>query len=126
MSIFNELVQSARLETGYRSSNTTVHIYHEIGRHASQRSLRREEIWEKKKDIGHGAYGSVWLEECFTGFETKVRAVKSIKKFNPYRPSESSNRDFARELAAVTKFSHPRVCIEFSRIGILVLMGEIY
>jgi hypothetical protein len=113
MSLFNELVQSARLETRYRSSTTTVHIYHEIGNDAQQRTVRREETWEKQREIGHGAYGSVWLEECFTGFETKVRAVKSIKKCNPYRPSESSNRDFARELGAVTKFSHPKVYYSF-------------
>jgi serine/threonine protein kinase len=114
MSLFDELVQSARLETRYCSSTTTVHIFYEIGQHADQRRLRREETWVKQKEIGHGAYGSVWLEECSTGLGTKVRAVKSIKKFNPYRPSESSNRDFARELGTVTKFSHPKVCSLFA------------
>jgi len=109
MNPFQELVNSAQLETQFRSNNTTVHTYHEIGRHASQRRLRREEIWEKKEDIGHGAYGSVWLEQCSTESEIKVRAVKGMKKFNPYKPSESSNRDFVRELGAVIKFSHPKV-----------------
>ncbi|KAF2463303.1 kinase-like protein [Lindgomyces ingoldianus] len=107
MDPYLELVESARLETQFRRDGT-VHTYHESGKHASQRRLHREETWQYQKTIGQGAYGSVWLEKCATEQEIKVRAVKMIREFEPDRPSESTGRDFTRELGAVTKFSHPK------------------
>lgn len=63
------------------------------------------ETWTRKELLGHGAYGTVWLEECQKpALENgpHVRAVKVIPK---------GSRAFAgydRELLAIAKFSHAK------------------
>ncbi|KAF3479608.1 uncharacterized protein GIQ15_06584 [Arthroderma uncinatum] len=66
---------------------------------------RREERWKNIKEIGQGAYGKVWLQECMSNDkDRRLRAVKSIPK--SARPSEAV--DYTHELLAIAKFSQPK------------------
>jgi len=83
-----------------------------LGTSARQRSLKTEEIWERKHTLGQGAFGTVWLEECITGAgsagagrdpKAALRAVKVVRKTPDVSVSE-----LYRELEALAKFSHDR------------------
>ncbi|KAK8017869.1 calcium/calmodulin-dependent protein kinase type 1B [Apiospora rasikravindrae] len=100
-----DLVQDSRLETEALGS-CIQHVFYETGRTALERRVRRIEQWVRQGFLGAGAYGTVNLEKCVTdGDQTaRLRAVKQIKKY--IVPGEEL--DYARELEAVIKFSHPR------------------
>lgn len=100
-----DLVRDSQLDVELRDG-CTVHVYFESSLSSRQRAIRREETWKQGRQIGGGAFGSVWLETCTSGVqEGAVRAVKKIavRRIN--------NRDavYIRELEAITKFSHPKV-----------------
>jgi serine/threonine protein kinase len=70
-----------------------------------QRAVQREETWKQERQIGGGAFGSIWLEKCTSGKQKDaVRAVKKIVVRNNARDLE-----YVRELEAIAKFSHPKV-----------------
>ncbi|KAF2792923.1 kinase-like protein [Melanomma pulvis-pyrius CBS 109.77] len=101
MSGVSNLVQDARLET-YFHSQYLYHVYHDSDPLAGHRSVLRHEYWERRKHLGAGGFGSVWLEECVKGqHKGEMRAVKEIK-----RPQTLI--DYNRELEALFKFSHAR------------------
>jgi|ERR1700722_5857807 hypothetical protein len=100
-----DLVRDSKLDTEFDPEHTK-HIYYESGLTPRQRTVRREERWKRKKYIGQGSYGSVWLEHCVMGQrEVEFRAVKMIPKLQP----TSKPIDYNRELEAIAKFSHWRV-----------------
>lgn len=102
MSGVSNLVQDARLETSFHSQYL-YHVYHDSDPLAGHRSILRREYWERRKHLGAGGFGSVWLEECVKGQQKgEMRAVKEIK-----RPQTLI--DYNRELEALFKFSHARV-----------------
>ncbi len=71
-----------------------------------QRRTYEQEKWERTKVLGRGSFGVVWLERCTDGScSGEVRAVKEIVK----GPANIS-ADYNRELEAIAKFSHKRVC----------------
>jgi hypothetical protein len=104
----SELVLHARLETVFppEHPNHTRHIRTYQGTHAWQRRVRAHEIWERRRRLGKGAFGTIWLEECVerpdgvTG--RSVRAVKVIRK-------DGHGSLPHRELEAIFKFSHENV-----------------
>ncbi|KAL4778271.1 kinase-like domain-containing protein [Aspergillus varians] len=76
-------------------------------------ALRRpgsEQRWERVKDLGHGSFGIVWLEELRSGTsERNLRAIKSVRKVL---------MGDMRELSALTDFSrrkhaHTRSFVKF-------------
>lgn len=108
MSRLPDLVRDSKLETRFVPDFNveTVHTYHE-----SERSRRRLvpvlEHWKRQEKIGGGGYSTVWLESCpkFSRHGVQVRAVKQIETGGRF-----ARIDFNRELEAIAKFSHPKVC----------------
>lgn len=104
----SDLVKDARLPMR-TVSEYTVHSFIESTSAEGRRARRREreEYWERKQHLGIGICGTVWLEECVANGDSKLRAVKEIRKIAP----GSRSMDYTRELEAVTKFSQQRVSI---------------
>jgi hypothetical protein len=84
-----------------------------------QRQQRLDEKWARKKKLGGGSFGTVWLETCVSGPSMgSVRAVKEIIK----PEGTKSGPDYGRELEAITKFSHRRVRDSLFRRGTILLI----
>ena len=105
MSSSSDLVIDSKLDTEIHP-NFIHHVYHVSGSTPWERKITREERWVKGKTLGHGGFGTVWLEKCVIGDrQGTVRAVKAISKMS--RPSMVV--DYSRELEAMAKFSNQRV-----------------
>lgn len=103
MSQISDLVRDSRLETQFLSNNT-IHTYFESKTVLNRRARRQKRVeqWVRSRELGRGTFGIVWLEQCDQ--EDRVRAVKEIAK------KEIQEKTYHRELEAIVKFSHPRVC----------------
>jgi hypothetical protein len=108
----SDLVLDSKLETSFLSDGNHVsHTYITSGRKLRHRAVKNEETWRRKKRLGTGTYGTVWLEEFVPEAyaEGRFRAVKEIAKgFD----SSVSDADYYRELEAIAKFSHDKVAIQ--------------
>lgn len=104
MSQVSGLVKDSKLHTKLDAELTT-HTFLESTLVAGRRGRRREreELWKKKRDLGIGIFGTVWLEECVS--EGKLRAVKEVRKSVP----GSRSMDYNRELEAIARFSQQKV-----------------
>lgn len=104
----SDLIKESKLPTRLGSASTT-HTFLEstsvVGRRGRRRE--REEVWKKKRHLGIGIFGTVWLEECAS--EDRLRAVKEVRK----SAQGSNNLDYQRELEAFARFSKQKVCILF-------------
>src|SRR6266498_3551497 len=72
-----------------------------------RRGIRKAKIerrWYRKKPLGFGRFGEVWLEEEGSD-ASQTRAVKIIKKAQMLR----DGIDYMRELKALAHFSKPKV-----------------
>ena len=99
-----DLVKLSKLETTFLSADQTQHITYVSGSSTERRKYRQEERWKRKKRLGRGAFGSVYLEGCVDGPKGgELRAVKRIPKH------ESGN--YYRELEAIALFSHSKVLL---------------
>ena len=96
-----DLVRQSKHDAQFFSNpQYTQHIYH-VSK-GGQRKVEEKEQWTRKKALGRGSFGAVYLEECVRGSnEGKVCAVKEIQK------PEDSN--YYRELEAVALFSYKQV-----------------
>ena len=100
-----DLVRDWKLESTVQDTGTVHH------RHVSDPAAglwRRpvQERWQRKRELGRGSFGVVWLEECVSGpSQGELRAVKELRK-----TSAGLRADDSKELAAILKFSHERVC----------------
>lgn len=100
-----DLVQDSQLPVEFRDG-CTIHRYQESNLESRQRAVQREEAWKQERQIGGGAFGSVWLETCTRGKQKDaVRAVKKIV----VRHNNVRDVAYVRELEAIAKFSHARV-----------------
>lgn len=110
----SDLVVDSEIDATWNpSTNQTTQIRRAAGTKPSRRREKTEEIWERKHELGGGAYGTVWLEECFTVSsqqEPRLRAVKEIRKHHSVPTSA-----FHRELEAIAKFSHDKFADCFVR-----------
>lgn len=98
----SDIVRDWKIETEVCNEYIT-HIFYESGSSARERHIRKEEQWKRQKVLGEGGYGRVYLEKCVQGDkQDKLRAVKEIK---------SQDFKYSRELDAIIKFSHYKVCI---------------
>ncbi|KAJ5832702.1 hypothetical protein N7474_001013 [Penicillium riverlandense] len=106
MSQIPELVRDSKLSTKIDAEHTT-HTFLESGSVAGRRSRRREreEVWKKKRHLGIGIFGTVWLEECVSeNQEHRLRAVKEVRKMGP----AAKAMDYNRELETIAKFSQQK------------------
>ncbi|KAF7558250.1 hypothetical protein G7Z17_g92 [Cylindrodendrum hubeiense] len=105
----SDLVVDSKIEATWDpEAKHTTQIRTAVGVSARRRRLKTEEKWERKRRLGRGAYGTVWLEKCIESSgprngESDLRAVKEIHKL----PNVSTS-EFHRELEAIAKFSHER------------------
>ena len=112
MARVSDLIRDLKLETSFHPdcSVETVHTYQESDLTSRRRVVARSEHWKRLSKIGGGAYGSVWLEKCIRDSHQRsvqaLRAVKQIDLDTRYGPI-----DYNRELEAIAKFSHSRVCM---------------
>ena len=105
MPLILDLVRDSKLETKFYLGYTQ-HVYYVPGATPCQRKVRKEERWERGRNLGAGGFGIIWLEKFVTeNAEVKHRAVKEIRKA-VQRPKAA---DYSRELEATAKFSHPKV-----------------
>lgn len=103
MSQYSDLVHDSRLSTRFVAGNT-IHTYLESTTVLNRRARRqkRVETWVRSKELGRGSFGIVWLERCPR--DNNLRAVKEIAK------KKIRKNAYHRELEAMIKFSHHRVC----------------
>ncbi|KAF7547010.1 hypothetical protein G7Z17_g8020 [Cylindrodendrum hubeiense] len=105
----SDLVVESKIDATWDpATEQTTHVRTAVGVSARLRRLKTEETWQRKRVLGHGAYGTVWLEQRIAKSgsqhgESNLRAIKEIRK----RP-EASAYFFHRELEAIAKFSHER------------------
>ena len=102
----SDLVRDSEIEATI-SNGCTTQVTYTAGRSAKQRRVRVEERWVREGRLGRGAYGTVYMERCGRGPQSRVRAVKEINK----SVVAGEQIDHTRELGAIAKFSHPRVCV---------------
>ncbi|KAJ3494127.1 hypothetical protein NLG97_g4278 [Lecanicillium saksenae] len=95
-----DLVRDSKLEGETFSAYTKNVIY--VSRPGVRERERIEERWNREQELGHGAYGTVRLERCDTGNNTRLRAVKEIRKML----TPGYEFDYGAELEAIMKFSH--------------------
>lgn len=116
----SDLVNEAKLPTKLGPDDTWIHTFLESTSASGRRPRRREreEIWKKKRHLGIGIFGTIWLEECESGDQSKLRAVKEVRKYAP----GLKEVDYSRELEAIAKFSQQRVLIsQILRFSLLKL-----
>ncbi|RSL58393.1 hypothetical protein CEP54_007783 [Fusarium duplospermum] len=101
--LVSDLVRDSKINTEFLES-CIQHVFHETGQSLKQRLIRREERWVRQRYLGQGAYGTVYLERREDGGTEELRAVKELKK----SVGAGQELDYARELEAIMKFSHPR------------------
>jgi hypothetical protein len=96
-------VLDSKLETHFLpgSKHETVHTYYEQ-EPLSQRPIKKSEHWQRESKIGGGGFGEVWLEIC-TERKNNGPHVRATKQMEVGRQV-----DYARELEAIAKFSHPK------------------
>ncbi|ORY61767.1 kinase-like domain-containing protein [Pseudomassariella vexata] len=100
--LVSDLVHDSKIET-VLDGNVAQHTYYSSGQSARERIVRRKETWVRDGStafLGQGAYGTVFRERC----DQRLRAVKAIKKCVVV----GEELDYARELEAIIKFSHPK------------------
>ena len=93
-----ELLEDFKLVTRFEGDQIE-HLYDECDRTSSRRVVKRYERWERVRLLGHGAFGTVWLEKCVAGKQVgSLRATKDIR-------SSNGRVDYAPELEALSKLS---------------------
>jgi len=101
----SDLVLDSKLQTTFHN-NYTRHVIDIAGPNVHRRRTTQEQRWRRKKPLGRGAFGEVWLEELTAGQSSVMqRAVKIIERH--------TSVDYGRELEAFAKFSHNKVGINF-------------
>ncbi|KAI0177506.1 kinase-like domain-containing protein [Pestalotiopsis sp. NC0098] len=99
----SDLILDSKLETKFIGGQTQ-HVSFQSVASAQQRKVEVKELWARKRKIGKGAYGQVWLESCSKGPTVgSLRAVKIIPKI-----LGNVETNYKRELEAITKFSQAK------------------
>lgn len=113
----SDLVRDSEIEATISNGCTTQFTY--TGPSSKRRRLRVEERWVREGCLGRGAYGTVYKERCADDAQPRVRAVKEINK----NVVAGEQIDHTRELEAIAKFSHPRVCVAILHHGSLLTLA---
>ncbi|ETS83229.1 hypothetical protein PFICI_05105 [Pestalotiopsis fici W106-1] len=106
-----DLVHDSKLETTFIAHDTH-HVSYKSITSKRQRKVRVDEVWCRKRRIGDGTYGRVWLESCTEGPQAgELRAVKEISKIQ----ANNAETDYTRELEAIMKFSQTKASLRPAR-----------
>jgi hypothetical protein len=98
-----ELVRQSKREAQFSPDFQYTQHYYNVSKPGC-RLIKEVEKWKRKKALGSGSFGAVYLEECIQGREQgKVRAMKEMRKL--------PNNECFRELEAIALFSSPQVSI---------------
>ena len=98
MTFTSDLIDHFRLDAEYHDDFTL--IFSPV---PGRRNAKREDKWSKKKALGQGSFGIVWLEENFCEGKQNLRAVKEVRKGLGH--GAGFKIDYARELYAMAKLS---------------------
>ncbi|KAH8682605.1 hypothetical protein BX600DRAFT_492614 [Xylariales sp. PMI_506] len=103
----SDLIRDSKLVTLF-NGDVVRHISHVSDMAGRRRKVKKEVRWKKQRELGSGAYGRVWLQECMEkGEDQQLRAVKELAR----RGDKSNQVDLERELEAIAKFSNDKVRI---------------
>lgn len=110
-----DLVRDSKLTTTFLPDGATQHVRYaaatapgSAGAGRPQRPQKTTEMWRRRRHLGSGTFGTVWLEECEAGASRgQLRAVKEIRKMEGSEALAAV--DYERELEAVVKFSQDSV-----------------
>jgi hypothetical protein len=91
----SDLVDHFKLETQI-CQHYTLEMTRTLNRDRGRRAAKTEKKWTKRRDLGYGAFGEVWLEENQFG---ETRAVKGVKK------NRNIGVDYYKELLAMANLS---------------------
>jgi hypothetical protein len=96
----SDLVRDSKLNTTFTDDGVICHIVPE--RKAGHRGRTVEERWERKRQLGRGTFGVVWLERCSSGKKSgQFRAVKEIVR----RDIHDNLIDYGRITTALSNLS---------------------
>ncbi len=105
METLPELVRDWKLEC-HVGDSCTIQIRHISNAAEGLWRQRVEERWQRSRELGRGSYGTVRLEQCFSGpSDGQFRAVKELRKAQ----HSSTSKYYSKELQAIIKFSQERV-----------------
>ncbi|RAH67835.1 serine/threonine-protein kinase, partial [Aspergillus aculeatinus CBS 121060] len=101
----NDLISTWRLRARIYHDSTH-HEFIETGNWKSLFRRKREEHLVRKKYLGRGTFGQVWLETCSIGGggQAKFRAVKIVSKV----ALSADGMDYTRELEAMIRLSQSK------------------
>ncbi len=102
MSLLSDL-DHLKIETIFQPDHVISPGYFSNPRRGIRRA-RIEKKWYRKRSLGTGAFGEVWLEEEASD-PSQLRAVKVIKKAQMLR----DDIDYMRELKSMAHFSKPKL-----------------
>ncbi|KAK1855278.1 calcium/calmodulin-dependent protein kinase type 1B [Colletotrichum chrysophilum] len=109
----SDLVKDSKLETSFSRNHTrTQHTFYKRGTSGREWKVRVQETWTRKTQLGQGAYGKVWLEECERPAKRHGPTVRAVKVI-PIDTTIAENFNYYRELEAVMKFSQERYTPSF-------------
>lgn len=104
----SDLLEYFKLDAEYTPDHT-LQVSYAKKPGISRRKVRTEQRWYRDREIGHGSFGSVWLEVNQKGQGvTAQRAVKEVSK----RLLRGSGIDYRRELLAMSTLSKVSPCFE--------------
>jgi hypothetical protein len=100
---------SARVQDTKLNANVTPnHTEHIFARHGRGGGPR--EIWLRQSRLGHGSFGTVWLEKCERPYRRDMPPLRAVKEIH-LQPGSNNQVDYTRELDAFAKFSQPKVSL---------------
>ncbi|KAM9816354.1 NT-3 growth factor receptor-like isoform 4-T4 [Syngnathus typhle] len=86
-------------------------LIHKYGRHSKLRMKDVEHLKRKdiilKKELGEGAFGKVFLAECYTLCPRKDKMLVAVKTLKD--PTLSARKDFQREAELLTNLQHEHI-----------------
>ncbi|KAK4463244.1 kinase-like domain-containing protein [Cladorrhinum samala] len=100
----SELVKDLELETQI-ANGYTKHFFYQRGTGGTDRRRKLAEKWTRLRQLGSGAFGSVWLEKCERMVRKDAPDVRAVKQIKVGR---DSGINITREIEALAKFSHNR------------------
>jgi hypothetical protein len=111
MSLASQLSDSpesvARVQdTRLNAKVTFTHTEHVFARHDRRGGPR--EIWLRQSRLGHGSFGTVWLEKCEKPYRRDTPPLRAVKEIH-LQSAPNQQVDYTRELDAFAKFSQPKV-----------------
>ena len=84
-------VQDTRLNANVTATQTE-HIFSQHGRPGGPR-----EIWLRQSLLGHGAFGTVWLEKCEQPYRQDIPSLRAVKQIH-LQPGSKNQVNYTRRV----------------------------